>query len=113
MTLPDGRVVEVIRKRVAPLHVLLTYGDITEARRARNEAHEALERQTATAEVLKVISSSPTDVQPVSMSSPSTRRVLLARLSGGVFRFDGELIHVASSSGINSRRWPSPAARFR
>jgi GAF domain-containing protein/CheY-like chemotaxis protein len=56
----------------------------------------ALEQQTATAEILRVISSSPTDVQPVfDTIAASAVRLCGARI-GAVFQFDGELLHLAA-----------------
>ena len=64
---------------------------------ARNrELTEALEQQTATSEILRVISSSPTDLQPVfDAIARSAVRLCGARI-GGVLQFDGELLHVAA-----------------
>ncbi len=68
-----------------------------------NETKEALERQTATTEVLKVISESPTDVQPVFDIIAERAARLTDAGYGWVFRYDGEQIHVASSFGVNAR----------
>src|SRR5262249_9208505 len=63
--------------------------------RALTEAHaqvtEALDQQTATSEILSVISSSPTDVQPVFDTIAASARRLCAALFSIVFRFDGEM----------------------
>ena len=67
-----------------------------------NETKEALERQTATSEVLQVISESPTDVQPVFDIIAERAARLTGAESGMVYRFDGEWIHLASSYGIAS-----------
>jgi GAF domain-containing protein len=68
--------------------------------RALTAAHaqvtEALEQQTATAEILRVISSSPTDVQPVFDTIVSSAARLCDGLFGALYRFDGELLHLVA-----------------
>src|SRR5262249_19804588 len=61
-----------------------------------NETKEALERQTATSEILKVISSSPTDVQPVFDTIVSSVVTLCDGLFSALFQFDGELLHLVA-----------------
>ena len=61
-----------------------------------NETKEALEQQTATADILRVISSSPTNVQPVFDAIVRSAVRLCDGLYGFVGRFDGEQIHLAA-----------------
>jgi two-component system NtrC family sensor kinase len=53
---------------------------------------EALERQTATSEILNVISASPTDVHPVFEAICKSAVRLFGAYASGLIRFDGELM---------------------
>ncbi len=64
---------------------------------------EALEQQTATGEILRVISGSPTDVQPVFDAIARSSVRLCDSLFANVFRFDGELLHWVSSDQYASK----------
>jgi hypothetical protein len=67
----------------------------------RNRAlTETLEQQTATGEILRVISSSPTDVQPVFATIARNARRLCEADSAAVFTYDGELIHLESLANV-------------
>lgn len=69
---------------------------------ARNrEITEALEQQKATSEILRVISTSPTDVQPVFETIVQNAVTLCGSLFANVFRFDGELLHFVTSHNVD------------
>ena len=65
-------------------------------RDALKERKEALERQAATAEILKVISRSPASTQPVFEAIVAAALKLCSARSANAVTFDGELIHVAA-----------------
>jgi signal transduction histidine kinase len=62
---------------------------------ARNrDLTTALDRQIGTSEILRVISSSPTDVRPVFDAIAANARRLCAGVFSAVLRYDGELLHL-------------------
>jgi two-component system, NtrC family, sensor kinase len=89
-----------------------------ELKEARDELIEALEYQTATSEVLNVISRSPSDVQPVfDMIAESAARLCVGQFCF-VYRFDGQLLHFVAHHSLtpevlemNRRAYPAPPSR--
>ncbi|TMG21413.1 MAG: GAF domain-containing protein, partial [Chloroflexi bacterium] len=65
---------------------------------------EALEQQTATSEILRVISSSPTDVQPTFDAIAASATHLCDAGNGLVMRFDGQLLHLAAHHNVAPER---------
>src|SRR6202041_2409707 len=66
-----------------------------------NETREALERQTATADILKVIAGSPSDVQPVFDAIAQSAKRLLGGFSATVVRFVGDVLHLVALTPTN------------
>ncbi len=64
--------------------------------RAHAQVSESLEQQTATSEILRVISQSPTDIQPVFDAIVENARRLLNGFSAGVTRLVSDELHLAA-----------------
>ena len=80
---------------------------------ARNrDLTEALEQQTATSEILSVISSSPTDVQPVFDTIVKNAARLCEGSGCSVVRFDGEMVHLVAQHNISEEARDAMTRRF-
>jgi hypothetical protein len=83
-----------------------------------NETKQALERQTATAEVLNVIAGSPTNTQPVFGAIARSAAELCEGTNSGVFRPQDGLVHLVGHHNLSpaqldfaSRAFPAPVRR--
>ncbi|MEO6747943.1 MAG: GAF domain-containing protein, partial [Caldimonas sp.] len=114
-------VIALLRNQVRPfapaeIGLLQTFADqaviAIDNARLFNETQEALEQQTATAEILKVISASPTDVQPVFDAIAERARALCDAQVGGVARYDGSQVHLVAFHGTSAESAEAVRARF-
>jgi two-component system NtrC family sensor kinase len=83
------------------------------------ERDELLERQIATDRILKVIASSPSDVQPVFDAIAASANRLVGGFSATVMRFIGDGLHLVASTPTNQAAdetlkasFPRPLAEF-
>src|SRR5262245_13085467 len=70
-----------------------SYAEVTRA------LGESLEQQTATAEILRVISSSPTDIQPVFAAVLTSAARLCDASDATIFQVDGDVLRIVAHEG--------------
>jgi two-component system, NtrC family, sensor kinase len=76
------------------------------------DLQQSLEQQTASAEILRVISSSPTDVQPVFDAIAHSAAVLYEATNGTVFRLRDGLIHLVGYHSLSQAQLASVQHSF-
>lgn len=105
------------------VQLLQTFADqaviAIENARLFNETREALERQTATADILKVMAASPSDVQPVFDAIAANANRLIGGFSTAVLRYTDGAAHLAAftpgdpaGDRVLQASFPVPFAQF-
>ena len=70
---------------------------LSELRQRTDDLTESLEQQTATSEVLRVISSSPGDLEPVFAAMLENAVRICDSKFGNIYRWDGEALHLLAA----------------
>ena len=78
---------------------MLTYFDITSLKEREREVSEALDYQTATSQVLSVISASPNDLQPAYETIVRSVMRLCESKFASLFLYDGQVLRAVAHQG--------------
>ena len=96
----DGKQVALIKSFADQAVIAIENARLFEAEQQRTrELSELLEQQTATSEVLKVISTSPGELKPVFQAMLENAVRICEAKFGTLFRCDGNLLHLAAQFG--------------
>jgi GAF domain-containing protein/anti-sigma regulatory factor (Ser/Thr protein kinase) len=111
----NARRIEVRPFTPAQIKLLETFADqaviAIENVRLFQELKEALEQQTATSEILGVIASSPTNIQPVLNTVAQNAARLCEATNAQIFRFDGNVLRLVANYGGLSASEEAPIRR--